>query len=242
MTNQYSDLLKDNFNSMFQDPREDGWGHQWRASQRFRLRFYLKFAKEFITKTDPHVLDIGCGYGDFLRIFKKEFEDACIYGCDISEKAIEQNEQILPWGIFFKRSLPFFYSMGLYHTIFCFDTIYYLGKDAQIQSLEDINGSLVENAFAFLSIPTREMYWEEFVTMVHKSIEVIEFKFNYAWLYTIIERPFLRLYKRFKLKPIKWLLGIKWPVVVCFWLSKAINKHSHIIVMARKRCSSKKTG
>jgi len=178
---------------------EDRWGHQWRASQKYRYKISLKVVKDKIfQKKAQKILDLGCGLGDFANLVYSLNSSNMLFGMDISENAVRAAKIRYPKISFKNGALPEIFFNERFDGIIALECIYYLDKQKRIEAFENIKEYLIEKGWFLFSSPLddRAKYFseEEVINLLRKSSFKIEkTTYNYAKLYTFFEKPFLKV-------------------------------------------------
>lgn len=222
---------------------QDAWGHGWKGSQKYRFEIYL----DMLPKDDKiiKVLDIGCALGDFTTKLKNKF--FYVIGVDISKNAIKIASKKDSQGIiFYVDSLPLLKNTKKYEKdldkfelITCLETLGYLSKRKRISSLKTIAKLTSNNGYFLFSggINKGKNYFEEkdIVKKISKYFDIVEIRFNYAYLYKILENFLLR-FKQYKI--IRVILGNVVTPKILNTITKIIlgkKGATHIIILGRKK-------
>lgn len=187
------------FDSMFEGASKghDRWGHQWRASQRFRYGIYDEIIGSIVSpSSDAHILDIGCGMGNYTASVSKRFSMAHVIGMDISKIAIGFASKNYDNLSFFVGSLPFLpVKGGCFSHILCLETLYYLNTEDRANSLARIHDALGEGGLLVLSggLDDGTRYFEEnHLLEMLKDYEIETLRYNYALIYARMEKYAMR--------------------------------------------------
>lgn len=178
---------------------EDLWGHQWRASQKYRYNISLKAVKDKIFQKKAHkILDLGCGLGDFTNLVYSLNPSNMLFGMDISKNAIRAAKIRHPKISFKNGTLPEISFNEKFDGIIALECICYLDKQKRIEAFKNIKEYLIEKGWFLFSSPLDDgvKYFseEEVINLLRKSSFKIEkITYNYAKLYTFFEKPFLKL-------------------------------------------------
>lgn len=193
---------KDDFERMF-DFSElgvwgDRWGHKWRGSQKLRYRIYINILQEVFEKSKRlKVLDIGCGQSDFLFRLQEMYPGFAYYGTDISDNVIAWNRENYPFIRYKQIALPEIgYPPSTFDLICATEVLYYLEVLQQKVALDNIVEALKPGAYLLLSGPHDggRCYFAEdqILHAVGEILSIDRVEYNYARLYTYLERYPLR--------------------------------------------------
>jgi len=240
------------FDQMFESQSDgcDRWGHQWRASQRFRHRLTLNLIKNFIRQpNDQKILDIGCGLGDFIAEVQQLNPDISVHGMDISDVAIKEAARKYPHIQFTVGRFPEFACSCKLNGIISLDCIFYLSEEDRQKSFQNVYKCLTTGGWFVFSSPVDDglRYFKP-----DKAIEQIKYTglsihnvfYNYGQLYKCIEKPLLTIYdlpftlSRLNLKDSKQLKSIYKLINFVFKLSIL---RSTIIAISGAASSTSKT-
>jgi len=167
----------------------DSWGHQWRASQLFRMRMSVDIISTVMNNYNKKYLDIGCGFGDILSNIHKLFPKIQLYGCDISENSIYYNKQQHKNIAFSVNSLPELkYKENYFDYISTFEVIHYLPLLDRIKAIRRITKLLRQNGiyiYSESSINNNEE--KDIINIMSKSYKIMLVKYNYSKLYGKVE-------------------------------------------------------
>jgi ubiquinone/menaquinone biosynthesis C-methylase UbiE len=157
----------------------DGWGHQWRGSQKFRYEFGIQILKSLLFAKDGlRILDIGCGLGDFTKKVWEVNPKNDVLGIDISENAISFISKKLPYIRFEVSSLPNLdFNENCFNLIICLEVLYYLGSDLRYKSLENMKKIIAKDGYIFLSsvLDNGKRYFDEnTITTLVSTFFIIE--------------------------------------------------------------------
>ena len=189
------------FEFMFEDDESDSdrWGHQWRASQKFRYDCSLELLKKFLSRESAiQILDIGCGIGDFAEKVKHNFPSVTIVGADVSTNAILRASKRAPEFAYMVASLPYIpIREQTFRLIICLEVLYYLGQENRKESLERILHCLEPDSYLLLSVVLDggKSYFAEndLKELVSKNFRLVEERYTYSRIYDSVEKKLLRL-------------------------------------------------
>ena len=189
------------FETMFEDAESgaDKWGHQWKASQKFRYKKYISILKDIIPSNNKlMILDIGCGLGNFTNtIFSHDGRNSVI-GTDISIKAVQQAHRTYPEIFFLRNSLPnICFKEKTFDIVLCCEVLYYLNKVERINGISEIRRIIQPEGNLFLSVVLDEgqRYFseEEIFNDLSSEFSVRTYEYNYAKIYSKVETAFVRV-------------------------------------------------
>ena len=190
------------FESMFDSskhPTTDGWKTAFRGSQKFRHDLYIKVLKRLLSKGKKiQVLDIGCALGDLTGKVWKLNQINEIYGIDISKNAMIRASRKYPEFEFIVGSLPILPFRGnSFDLILCLEVLYYLPFKKRIRSLENIRKTLKPESYLLFSGVLdggiRYFAEDQILGLISRFFQIETIVYNYAKIYTEIERPLLHL-------------------------------------------------
>lgn len=199
MSREYG--TKEWFEAQFNDLDDfgDKWGHRWRGSQKFRYDIYIKMLKNILPQNEKiRSLDIGCALGDFTkRVWQLDPKNE-IFGIDISENAIARVTKEYPDMKFKVGSLPVLpFNGSSFDLILCLEVLNYLNHEDRIESLENIRKTLKTDGYLFFSgvLDGGVQYFaeDEIIKLISNYFDVERIEYNYARIYTAVERKFLSL-------------------------------------------------
>jgi len=189
------------FETMFEGAESgaDKWGHQWKASQKFRYKKYISILKDIIsTEEELRILDIGCGLGNFTdTIFSLDNRNSLI-GTDISIKAVQQAQRTYPKIIFLRNSLPkTCFKDKTFDIVLCCEVLYYLNKIDRINGIAEIKRIIKPESILFLSVVLdggqRYFSEEEIFNNLSPEFSIRSFEYNYAKTYSKIETTLVKV-------------------------------------------------
>lgn len=221
---------------------EDNWGHQWRASVKYKYRVITKILRDsdlLIRESQQKLLDIGCGLGDLTNLVYQENPANQLYGIDVSANAILAAAKKYPHIIFQVDELPGLSSVPqLFDGVLCIATIYYLNQDDRQKSLQSIYEILVPHGWLLISVPLIYMSEQQLSELVRGAgFAIKQQKYHYARLSTQFEKPFMK-FKRFEsifsfIRKTK-ILEAYWLNATLQWLGKKLNLKSNVFIIAEK--------
>lgn len=221
---------------------EDNWGHQWRASVRFKYFSLVKILVQAgcLKKSTPQqILDIGCGLGDLSYLLFQQNTTNQVVGIDISANAIAAACRKYPELSFQVDDLPDLKTISQpFHGILCVATIYYLKPGLRPLALQRIRDILIAEGWFLFSVPLDYMTENESIELIENAGLKIRVKFyHYSILSNKFERPFMK-FRRFPalFKIIRWLkiLEIYWLNTILQWVGQKLDLKSNIIILAEK--------
>jgi ubiquinone/menaquinone biosynthesis C-methylase UbiE len=197
------------FSDIENEKTEDRWGHQWRGSQKFRYDLYIRMLKTLLpAKKSIKVLDIGCGLGDLTKMVWSLDPKNDITGIDISENAINRiskmNEKEGLRDLKFRvGSLPSLkFKDHSFNLVLCLEVLYYLNEEDRKISLEEINRIIKPGGYLLLSggLDGSGRYFVEdvIVRLISKDFNIEMVEYNYAKIYTSVEKRFLSVLNHLK--------------------------------------------
>jgi SAM-dependent methyltransferase len=138
---------------LFASSESDPWGHDWRASQKFRYLAAIELVQKHLEPaTVNHVLDIGCALAHFTSMLADYFQPASILGVDISELAVAKCRQRFDHIEFLVASLP---DLDLERHRFDFvsalEVIYYVDAQDIDNALMGIREVMAPGAYLLIS-------------------------------------------------------------------------------------------
>ena len=172
----------------------DGWGHQWRGSQKFRYSLCLDILKPVLAQNGSmNVLDIGCALGDFTIQAWQLNPKNQFWGIDISANAIARVSLIYPHIQFAVAALPETpFQEGSFDCIICLEVLYYLNSKDRRQAVEDIYRVMCEGGFLLFSGVldggVRYFAKDEIIQLISEYFDIQQIRYNYARLYSAFER------------------------------------------------------
>ncbi len=198
-TNSYG--TKGWFEQMFSSARDgyDEWGHQWRASQKYRYILALSTIEELLNQRNPQfILDLGCGLGDFTNLVRSINPKNILRGMDISRNAVLGASRKYPQIEFRYGELPDILYNEQVDGIIALECVYYLDEKKRKTALNNIYihlkpggwflfSSPIDDGSRYFSIDQASELFRQIGFGIHKI------HYNYAGLYTRFERPFLKI-------------------------------------------------
>ncbi len=170
----------------------DGWGQQWRGSQKFRLALCFATLKPYLASGTKKFLDIGAGICDFSRLVHNIFPEYQIYACDISENAVKYVQNTFKYIDAKVNILPKVeYNSQVFGYISALDVLYYLNDNDRKQSFDEIARCLTQGGIFFFTTPINRgsRYFDEAdaITLVAQRFKILRITYNYANFYTHFE-------------------------------------------------------
>jgi SAM-dependent methyltransferase len=190
------------FEMMFSTAEDDcdRWGHQWRASQKFRYQLALSLIQERLSQPQPKsILDIGCGLGDFTNMVHTINKKNSLFGLDISQNAITRAQNKYREIEFRCGALPSVdYPRKMFDGIVAMECIYYLTDQERKIALKNIFKRLKPQGWFLFSSPiddgTRYFSDKRSKKLIENAgFRIHQIKYNYAKSYTKIEKPLVKL-------------------------------------------------
>ena len=192
---------KDWFEQMFSSARDgyDEWGHQWRASQKYRYILALSTIEELLSQGNPQsILDLGCGLGDFTNMVRSVNPKNILRGMDISRNAVWGARRKYPQIKFRYGELPDISYVEKFDGIIALECVNYLDEKKRKTALNNIHihlkpggwflfSSPIDDGSRYFSIDQARQLFRQIGFRIH------EIHYNYARLYTRFERPFLKI-------------------------------------------------
>ena len=186
----------------------DMWGHRWRASQQFRYKVYKDMLGHILpSERKLRILDVGCALGDFTQVVHQLDPKNTLVGVDISESVIERlNARYKSYtNISFKvgalPNLPF--NPVSFDVVLCLDTLFYLNHENREKAVINIKEILKKGGYVLISSVlddgTHYFKEDEFIRLISAHFKIIKIRYIYNRLYNILEGPFLRLVRFFRL-------------------------------------------
>lgn len=131
----------------------------------FKKKHIKQFSREFelLTGADPsmHVLEIGCGKGQFLR-FLEHKKYVRIVGIDFDDQLAPLLEEINPAEIFFDDVLKLIQSgklSGPFDRIVLFDVAEHIEFDELVKLLKSLRSLLTDNGKILMRVPNVTSPW-----------------------------------------------------------------------------------
>jgi len=198
-TNSYG--TKDWFERMFSSARDgyDEWGHQWRASQKYRYFLTLSTIEKLLSQRNPQsILDLGCGLGDFTNLVRSINPKNILRGMDISRNAVLGASRKYPQIEFRSGELPDISYIEKFDAIIALECLYYLDEKKRKTALNNIYVHLKPGGWFLFSSPIDDGSRYFSIDQAGELFRQIGFRihkihYNYARLYTKFERPFLKI-------------------------------------------------
>ena len=190
------------FSSHELDTLGDKWGHRWRGSQKLRYKLSLSVIKNIVKNSRSlKILDIGCALGDFTsKVYhlnpRNEF-----YGIDISQKAIDYVSKKYKWLHAKPSALPDIpFPSNSFDLVIALEVLYYLEEKDRRNALHEIKRVLKNGGYLLVSGPLdggKRYFSKDVVLQLLSKFFIIEHvTFNYAKVYTYVEKRTLGLYSR----------------------------------------------
>ncbi len=188
------------FEQMFSsaDSGYDGWGHQWRASQRYRYMLSVSLIRHLLEKKEPqNILDIGCGLGDFTHIVSTVNPLNKLCGMDISQNAVLGASKKYRQIEFRCETLPDIAYADKFAGIIALECVYYLKNDDRKKALDNIFAHLTPRGWLLFSSPLddgkRYFTREQAIELIQNAgFSISSISYNYAKLHNKFERQIMR--------------------------------------------------
>lgn len=197
-------VTKQDFENMFPPDELDEMGDRWlirlRGSQVLRYSISLKILQEAIVATSGlKFLDIGCGQSYFLLKIRELFPGCKYYGVDISENVTRWNKNKYPFIEYKCSALPEVgYPPGSFDIICALEVLYYLDEGNRCTALRNIAEALKPNGLLLVSgvLDGGRQYFAEdrILQAVRELLSIERIEYNYARLYTILEKYLLETF------------------------------------------------
>ena len=177
----------------------DRWGHQWRASQKFRHRLALFLIQEKLSQPQPEsILDIGCGLGDFTNMVYSINKNNSLFGLDISQNAVTRAQNKYREIEFRCGALPEVdYANKMFNGIVAMECINYLNDHQRKIAVKNIFKRLKPQGWFLFSSPVDDgtRYFSDY--QAKKIVEEAGFQidrhcYNFAKLYNKVEKPLIK--------------------------------------------------
>ncbi len=199
---------KEDFERMFPpdqlDTVGDQWLIKWRGSQTLRYDICLEVAQGVLDRgTVENFLDIGCAQSIFLMALKERFPSIEFHGSDISENVIEWNRKRFPGNHYSQCALPEVgFPLESLDFISALEVVYYLDEQGRETALRNMAAALRPGGYLLISgvLDGGARYFSEdwIVKAVSDILEIEKIEFNYARMYSYIERMLLRAHHLFQ--------------------------------------------
>jgi 2-polyprenyl-3-methyl-5-hydroxy-6-metoxy-1,4-benzoquinol methylase len=194
---------KEWFEWMFSDSQNgiDNWGHQWRASQKYRYLLSVDIIRPLLKKKSAQsIMDIGCGLADFTQLMYGINNLNKFYGMDISQNAIKYAKKKYPNFQFVCTALPEIAFQKKFDGIISLDCIYYLSHQSRIDAVKNIYKRLKTNGWYLFSSPidngTRYFSKKQAIDLLQiAGFNVNSICYNNTRIYNLFEIPFLKIIK-----------------------------------------------
>ncbi|MCF6157958.1 MAG: class I SAM-dependent methyltransferase [wastewater metagenome] len=108
------------------------WSDRWGDMQKYGPihRHHKRFLEKLVLNTSYNsILDVGCGNGENLIYLQRYFPHARLTGIDISHKAFETREDVLPDIRFRELDITTGFIQEHYDLIICFDVLEHIEND-----------------------------------------------------------------------------------------------------------------
>lgn len=221
---------------------EDNWGHQWRASVKYKYRLITRFLAQSGfpgRRSSQRLLDIGCGLGDLTHQIYQLNPGNEVTGIDIAKNAISAAQKKYPNLQFMVDEIPALSAViPPFDGIICIATLYYLDPPARIKALKRIHEILQPDGWLLCSVPLAYMHDSEFFELITQgNFKITEKFYTYATLSNSFERPFMkfrRFPKIFSLIRKMKILEANWLAAFFYWLGGKYDLKSNLIILAQK--------
>ena len=176
----------------------DKWGHQWRASQNYRIKLSISLIREIAERNDGlRILDIGCGLGDVANTVYELNMSSKVLGIDISKNAVQEARKKFENIKFNVLELPKV-PVGKHDIILALECIYYLLEKERDEALNNISSALKSNGYFLFSshLSDDPSYFSAngaLEAIRNAGFKVIEVIYNYAKLYAFFEKYLINI-------------------------------------------------
>ena len=180
-------------------------GHWWFKSRHKIIRSLLK---KFIFSRAATALDIGCGTGTTLKLFK-EF-NLKVSGLDASDEALVLSKVKNPTAVLFRGSFPEIDFRGQYDVITLLDVLEHIDDDAF--AVRKLGETLAPNGIAIITVPAFMLLWTE-------HDDILYHKRRYT------KRSFLKVLHsspKLKIEKLSYFNFLLFPAIVSFRLARRI--------------------
>ena len=177
------------------------------------------------------LLDIGCGFGLWLKLLRQKFSKRELYGMDPDVYKIEVAKRLLTNArIKLKRALP---KNKRFVVVTILDVLYLLPEEEREKLLENVFGLLKSNGKLMIAFVPKENSWRYYLAWLQELIMVkalsgthtsgaINFE-TQRWMQATLDRIGFKNIKYYVL-PTPWPWWHKHVVVVCDKLPKYARK------------------
>lgn len=235
------EYFEQNYFSNYDEKDGNGWGFNWRASQKKRIKNAVRFMERILKKEDVTVLEAGCATADMTKLLYNTIESLKRYDAfDISDEAIRicktKGINQINWMVCDLTEMNF--DTDTYDLIICSEAISYLKFYQQKECIEKFYSYLKRGGILFLSMHDYE-YGEKFEPILNCFRKRKVF-YNKTWLWTQIEYKLLNYYNHSKIKICKKLLRSiisNEKLMEFFYIFNKIflpNKIQHIYLLLKK--------
>lgn len=235
------EYFENNYFNNFNEQDGNGWGFNWRASQKKRMDNSIKFIEKILKKKDLAVLEAGCATADMTKLLYKRIKNLKKYDAfDISDKAIEicksNIHKGINWMVCDLTEMDF--DKNTYDLIICSEAIYYLKFYQQRKCIEKFHSYLKDGGFLFVSMPYSE--YKEIFSLFLKEFRREKVFYNKNWLWTKIECKLLIWHNQTANKDLKKFLRSiisNEKIMEIFYRINIIflpNKIQHIFLLLQK--------
>ncbi|MDE7131962.1 MAG: class I SAM-dependent methyltransferase [Lachnospiraceae bacterium] len=202
-------FFEKNYFANYDEQDGNGWGFNWRASQKKRMENAVRFMGKILKKKDLTVLEAGCATADMTRLIYENIDSIKRYDAfDISDIAIKicktKGMDQINWMVCNLTDMNFI--PDTYDLIICSEAIVYLSFDQQKVCIEKFYSYLKRGGVLFLSMHDAE-YGENFKPVL-KCFRKKKIFYNRTWLWTKIEYQLFRCYRQSNKKIFKRLLRL----------------------------------
>jgi len=241
---------KEDFENKFQD-HDDYWGTSFKAAQKHRIEMDMCFLNEIAPPYDSGetILEIGCGRGDTTEALKKARYDSYVTAVDISETAIDIcRKRFSDSSInFVCEKLPNLNLPGqTFDIVLCLSVFSYFDTELKEASLKEMMRLAKPNGWLFIetNIGNSPEIIKEMQDIVLRYFTCPVIKFNYAKLYSYLDRILSAIYRRLDKNRQLGLIGIPFGYIAYLLLRSRLimnifyiinktffkNRISHILI------------
>jgi|GEM_PF-4671858 len=115
------------------------------------ITFAKKLAKLMIKKTDPRILDLGCGSGSILKVFEAAIPTAKLIGVDFSSELLSLAKKKLKRATLIQKDITLFNSEEHFDLIIATFSLIHLTDEELNDIALRIKNMLNQNGYLYLS-------------------------------------------------------------------------------------------